>query len=158
MTATTPVAFDPAPEILKGGWPHAIAGAAILKGQIIGFAATGVSRTLHPSTSSLGSPVGIALASQATVGGPVSFAGEGSVLTVMLSADDGAADAGDWVGVSTVAGCAIVQDGAIAAHTTEGVGLFPIGQCIEDSVVGGATVGSTVKIRVDFSPVWTAVS
>lgn len=157
MGATTPVAFDPKPRKL-GTVKTYYAASAILQGQIVAFAASGVSETVAPATSSLGSPVGIALISQATTGGPVPVAGDESELMVMLSADDGTADAGDWVGVSTVAGCAIVQDGAIAAHGSEAAGLFPVGQVQEDIAAGASNVGGKGYIIVKLSPIWTAVS
>ena len=157
MTATTPTAFDPAPRRLDNVRSFKAA-SAILSGQIVAYAATGVSDTVAPATSSLGSPVGVALYSQATAGGYVAVAGAGSELKVELSADDGTADAGDWLGVSGVAGCAIVQDGAIAAHTTEGAGLFPIGQALEDIAAGASTVGGRGYVKLAFSPIWTASS
>ena len=155
MTATTPIAFDPAPRKL-GVVKTYLAASAILAGQICSFAATGVSETVAPSTSSLGSPVGVALYSQATTGGVVAIAGDGSEVKVMLSADDGTADAGDWIGVSTVAGMAIVQDGAIAGDGTEAAGLFPIGQALEDISAGAATVGGKGYVRLNLQPIWTA--
>jgi hypothetical protein len=156
MAATVPTAFDPEPRTL-GKVDTYLAGAAILAGQIVAFAASGVSRTVHPATASLGSPVGVA-AFSAAIGESVTVYGDGCEVKVELSADDGTADAGDWLGVSTVAGMAIVQDGAIAAHTTEGVGLFPIGQCQEDIAAGAATVGGKGYVKLNMVPIWTAVS
>lgn len=155
MGNTTPAAFDPAPRRLEEVRSFKAA-SAILAGQIVSFAASGVSDTVAPATSSLGSPVGIALYSQATTGGYVAVAGNGSELKIMLSTDNGTADAGDWVGVSTIAGCAVGQDGAIATHETEGAGLFPVGQCLEDIAAGSSNVGGTGYIRVKMSPIWTA--
>jgi hypothetical protein len=156
MAATTPVGFDPAPKRL-GVTNRYIAGATILKGQIVAYAATGVSDTVHPATSSLSSPVGVALEGAST-GEWLTVAGNGSILKVELSADDGTADAGDWLGVSTVAGCAIVQDGAIAAHASEGAGLYPIGQAKEDIAAGASTVGGKGYVELNMSPIWTASS
>lgn len=156
MTATTPVGFDPAPRAL-GTVSTYIAASTILAGQIVAFAANGVSRTVHPATSSLGSPVGVA-AHGASAGEPVTVYGDGCEVKVELSADDGTADAGDWLGVSTVAGTAIVQDGAIAAHASEGAGLFPIGQAQEDIAAGAATVGGKGYVKLNMTPIWTAVS
>ena len=156
MTATTPVAFDPKPKRL-GVVKTYTAGSAILSGQIVAFAASGVSRTVAPATSSLGSPVGVA-AYGAAAGEAFLVYGNGCEVKVELSADDGTADAGDWLGVSTVAGCAIVQDGAIAAHTSEGVGLFPIGQCQEDIAAGATTVGGKGYVLLNMSPIWTAAT
>lgn len=156
MAATVPVGFDPAPRHL--GEVHTyIAASTILAGQIVAFAASGVSRTVAPATSSLSSPVGVA-AHGASAGQPVSVYGNGCEVKVELSADDGTADAGDWLGVSTVAGCAIVQDGAIAAHASEGTGLYPIGQVQEDIAAGAATVGGKGYVKLNMTPIWTAVS
>lgn len=156
MAATTPVGFDPAPRRL-GVVKTYTAGAAILAGQLLAYAATGVSETVHPATSSLGSPVGVA-AFDAASGGIVTVYGDGCEVKVELSADDGTADAGDWLGVSTVAGCAIVQDGAIAAHNGEAAGLFPIGQAQEDIAAGAATVGGKGYVILSMQPIWTASS
>ena len=157
MTATTPVAFDPAPLHL-GLVMTFKAASAILAGQIVSFAANGVSRTVAPATSSLSAPMGVALHSQATTGGDVAVAMDGSVVKIMLSADNGTADAGDWIGVSTVAGCGIVQDGAIATHNGEGAGLYPLGVAIDDIAAGASTVGGTGYIVIRPGPIWTAAS
>ena len=150
MTATTPVAFDPAPLHL-GLVLSFKAASAILAGQIVAFADTGVSRTVAPATSSLGAPIGVALYSQATAGQLVAVAMQGSVVKVMLSADDGTADAGDWIGVSTVAGMGIVRDPAIQAHDTI-VGLQnAIGLALDDITAGASTVGGTGYILVQTS-------
>ena len=155
MGNTTPVAFDPAPRRL-GTVKTYLAASAILAGQICSFAASGASETVAPSTSSLGSPVGVALYSQATTGGVVAVAGDGSEVKVMLSTDTGTADAGDWIGVSTIAGCAIVQDAAIAGDGTEAAGLFPIGQALEDIAAGASNVGGKGYVRINLQPIWTA--
>ena len=157
MTNTTPVAFDPKPRRLGVVGTYKAA-SAILAGQIVAYAASGASRTVAPATSSLGSPLGVAAFSQATVGGEVTVYGDGCEVLVMMSTDAETADAGDWVGVSTIAGMATVQDGAIAAHTTEGVGLFPIGQVQEDIAAGAATVGGKGYVLLNMVPIWTAVS
>jgi len=157
MAATTPIAFDPDPQHL-GLVMTFKAASAILAGQIVAFAANGVSRTVAPATSSLGQVVGVALHSQATVGGDVSVAMDGSVVKIMLSTDNGTADAGDWIGVSTVPGCGTVRDPAIHAHDiVVGLGMA-VGYAIEDIAAGGNTVGGTGYIVVSTSPVWTASS
>ncbi len=157
MGATTPVAFDPEP-IHLGLVMTFIAESAILAGQIVSFSATGVSRSVVPATSSTGQPIGVALHSQATAGQPVSIAMQGSVVKIMLSADDGTADAGDWIGVSTVAGCGIVRDPAIQAHDTI-VGLQNgIGFAIDDIAAGASGVGGKGYIVVCIAPVVCAAS
>ena len=150
MTATTPVAFDPAP-IHMGLTLTFLAESAILAGQIVGFAATGLSRKVVPATSSTGAPIGVAAHTQATAGQPVTVLMQGCVCKIMLSADDGTADAGDWIGVSTVAGTGVVRDPAIQAHDTI-VGLQnAIGLALDDIAAGAATVGGTGYILVQTS-------
>jgi len=157
MTATTPVAFDPDP-IHLGLVMTFKAASAILSGQIVAFALNGTSRTVAPATSSLGQVVGVALESQPTAGGPVSVAMDGSVVKIMLSTDNGTADAGDWIGVSTVAGCGAVRDPAIHAHdVVNGLGMA-VGYAIDDIAAGASTVGGTGYIVVSTSPVWTATA
>jgi hypothetical protein len=157
MAATTPVAFDPDP-IHLGLVMTFKAASAILAGQIVAYAASGVSRTVAPATSSLGQCVGVALNSAPNAGDLVTVAMDGCVVKIMLSADDGTADAGDWIGVSTVAGCGIVRDPAIHAHdTVVGLGMA-IGYAIDDISAGASTVGGTGYIVVSTSPVWTAAS
>lgn len=156
MAATTPVGFDPKPRAY-GVMGTYTAASAILGGQIVAFAADGADRTVAPATSSLGSPVGVA-AYAAAAGEAVLVYGNGCEVLVELSADDGTADAGDWLGVSTVAGCAIVQDGAIAAHASEGAGLFPIGQAQVNIAAGAATVGGKGYVLLNMVPIWTAAS
>ncbi|HIH03781.1 MAG TPA: hypothetical protein HA263_08035 [Methanoregulaceae archaeon] len=156
MAATVPTAFDPKPRAY-GVMGTYIAGAAILAGQIVAFAAAGEDRIVHPATSSLGSPVGVA-AYTVAINEAVLVYGNGCEVLVELSADDGTADAGDWLGVSTVAGMAIVQDGAIAAHASEGVGLFPIGQAQVNIAAGAATVGGKGYVLLNMVPVWTAAA
>lgn len=150
MAATTPVAFDPAP-IHLGLTMTFKAGSAILAGQIVAFADSGDSRTIVPATSSVGAPIGVAAHSQATAGQPVTVLMQGCVCKIMLSADDGTADAGDWIGVSTVAGCGIVRDSVLQAKGTI-LGLQnAIGLALDDIAVGGSNVGGTGYILVQTS-------
>jgi len=126
------------------------AGSAILGGQIVSFAATGVSRSVIPATSSTGAPIGVA-AHDIASGAEGTIYMQGTVCKIMLSADDGTADAGDWIGVSTVAGCGIVRDPAIQAHDTI-VGLQnAIGLALDDITAGAATVGGTGYILIQTS-------
>ena len=82
----------------------------------------------------------------------------GSVVKSMLSTDDGTADAGDWIGVSTVAGTGIVRDPAIHTHDTV-VGLGnAIGIALDNIAAGGNTVGGTGYILISISASWTASS
>jgi hypothetical protein len=154
MTATTPVAFDPAPRRLGTVKTYTASG-AILAGQIVGFLASGTSEIVTPSTNATGSPVGVALYSAAD-GTKVAVAGDGSELKVMLAADDGVVDSGHWVTVSAVAGCALVMDPAIQGSAAEAAGYFPVGQALEDITAGAATVGGKGYIRINRSPIWTS--
>jgi len=156
MAATTPVAFDPAPLHL-GLIMTFTATTAVLAGQIVSHHATGVSRAVIPATSSTAGALGVALHS-ADAGEKVTVAMNGSVVKIMLSADDGTADAGDWIGVSTVAGCGIVRDPAIHAHDVV-VGLGnAIGIAIDDIAAGASTVGGTGYVLISISAPWTAAS
>lgn len=159
MTATTLAAIDPAPLHL-GLVMTFKAGAAILAGSLVSYADSGVSDTVHPSTTATAAFVGVALTSQATTGGPVTVAMDGSVVKVIMAADDSAVDAGHWLMVGAVAGTCIEFDPAIGAHaaTVDAQGTAPIGKAIKDSVVGGTTVGSTVYMLVAPSPLFTASS
>ena len=149
MAATTPVAFNPKPRRL-GQTPTYKAESAILSGQIVSFSATGVSRSVVPATSSTGAPAGVASCS-AAAGDDFMVYGAGCEVLIMLSADDGTADAGDIIGVSTVAGCGIVRDPAIQAHDTV-VGLQnAVGRLQEDIAAGAATVGGKGYVIVEFS-------
>ena len=156
MTATTPVTFDPAP--LHIGLTMTFkAGEAILAGQIVSFAANGVSRSVVCATSATGQPIGVA-AHDIASGSLGTIYMQGTVCKVMLSADDGTADAGDWLGVSTVAGTAIVRDPAIQAHDTI-VGLQNgIGFAIDDISAGAATVGGTGYVVITIAPAVCAAS
>jgi hypothetical protein len=160
MTATTPVAFDPDPKRPTGPTWTFKAGAAILSGQVVAFADTGVSGTVHPATTSTGAVVGVALHSQATVGEDVTVALDTSIVTVMMAADDSAIDAGHWVMVGAVAGTVIEYDPAIGSHaaTQDAQSTAPVGKTLKDSVTGAATVGSTVQIIILTSPQKTAAS
>lgn len=154
MANTTPVAFDPAPRML-GTVRNYLAASAILAGQIVSFSASGTTDTVAPATSSLSAPVGVALYSQATTGGVVAVAGNGSELKIMLSTDAATADAGDWIGVSTIAGCGIVQDGALANKAGEAAGLYPIGQALDNIAAGASTVGGKGYVKLNIQPIWT---
>jgi len=156
MTATTPTAFDPKPRALNS--IDMIAGEAILAGSIVGFAASGASWTVVNSTSSTGAPLGVALFSQPTVGGHVTVATVGSVVKVELSTDNGTADAGDYIGLSSVAGMGIVHIGDIGTHGAEAAGIFPVGIALEDISAGSATVGGKGYILITLGALWVASS
>jgi len=154
MTATTPVAFDPKPERPTAPTRTFKVASAVLRGQGVAFADSGDSNTVAPATQALGTFVGVALNSQATVGGEVTVALDGSILTVMLDTDNGTIDAGHWLMVGAVAGTFVEYDPAIGGHaaTQDTQSTAPIGKALEDSVVGGSTVGSKVVILIQTSP------
>lgn len=154
MTATTPVAFDPKPRRLANVRTF-VAGSAILRGQLVGAAATGVERSVVPCIETTSAPEGFALNSAAS-GEYVAVAGNGSELICMNAATNTDLDAGDYVSNSTVAGCTILLEGTVATHETEAAGYYPVGQCQEDSTAGSGTTGSTQYIIVNISPIWTA--
>jgi hypothetical protein len=160
MAATVPVAFDPDPENLAGGSPKTfIATSAILRGQVVAFSDTGVSRSVVPATSSTGAPIGVAATSQATAGGEVGVYMNGCVVKVMQSTDNGTIDAGHYVTVSAVAGCVIEMDPAILAHVAVlSTGLWPVGITIEDIAAGAATVGGTGYILINCVPMFSLAS
>jgi hypothetical protein len=154
MAATVPVAFDPKPRHLGQTLTYH-ATSAILAGQIVSFSDTGVSRSVVPATSSTGAPVGVASCT-AAAGDDFMVYGQGCEVLIMLSADDGTADTGDLIGVSTVAGMGIVRDPAIQAHDTI-IGLQnAVGRLQEDITAGSATVGGKGYIIIDFSAPVTA--
>lgn len=155
MTATTPTAFDPAPKHL-GTVLTFTAGSAILSGQIVAFAATD-DGCVDPATSSLSCPIGVA-GNTAAAGELVTVYSQGCVVKVELSADNTTADQGDWVSVSTVAGCAVVADTAIAAHDSQTVGLYPFGIAVEAIAAGASTVGGRGYVLVNITPIWTAAA
>lgn len=156
MTATTPIAFDPAPLHL-GLVMTFTATTKVLAGQIVSHHATGVSRAVVPASNATAGALGVALHT-AEAGELVSVAMNGSVVKIMLSADDATADAGDWIGVSAVAGCGSVRDAAIHTHeVTIGLGNA-IGIALDDIGAGASTVGGTGYILISISPPWTAAS
>ncbi len=111
MGDTTPATFDPKPKYLANVRTFK-AGAAILAGQLVGIHGTGVDFTVHPTADgSIDNCVGVALHSQATTGGAVAVAGDGSILKVCEGAGS-AIDAGDDIMLDSVAGCAITASDA----------------------------------------------
>jgi len=159
MGATTPVAFDPKPRHL-GEVITLTATSEVLSGQIVGYADAGVDRQVVPHTSSLGTPIGVALHT-AAAGASLAIAGNGSEVKVMLDATDSPATHGDWIGSGAVAGCGLIFDAAIAAHDTDGevsTGIFPIGVALESVTAGSGTAGGTVYILVNITPIWTAAT
>lgn len=156
MTATVPVAFDPKPRRLQNVRTF-VAGSAILRGQLVAAAATGVSKSVVPAIETTSAPEGFALNSAAS-GEYVAVAGNGSELLCMNATVTTALDAGDWVSNSTVAGMTILLEGTVATQNSETAGYYPVGQCQTNSVAGTGTIGSTQYIIVNISTIWTASS
>ena len=106
MGDTTPAAFDPMPKHLANVKTYK-AGAAILAGQLVSFHGTGVDQTVHPTVDGTTTGcVGVALHSQASTGGYVAVAGNGTVCKLCEGAGS-AIDAGDGIMYDSVAGCVI---------------------------------------------------
>jgi hypothetical protein len=130
MAAVTPATvfvYDPAPIYVQDTTDY-IAGGTILAGQVLAFAGTGVSWTVHPSNGiTTGNVVGVALHGAAT-GAHVAVAGPGSVVLVQNGDDTAVLDAGDMVAasVSGALGCV----GAIVDTT----GHYQVGVMLEDTV------------------------
>jgi hypothetical protein len=126
MGATTFAAFDPEPTYL-GTVIDMLAGSAVLKGHLVSAAGTGDSWKVVPATTSTGAPIGVALYSQATSGGPVAVAAFGSVVKMMNALDNTAIDAGDQVAPGATAGMIIA-----AAAPSGGADCWSIGIALEN--------------------------
>ena len=118
MSDTTPAAFDPKPRQVKAVL-NMIAGEAILAGDVVAFASTGVDDTVMKALSSIGSPLGVALYSQATVGGKIAVACAGSILMVKEGAGSDIL-AGTGLMTYTVAGTVV---GATVAADAQVIGF-----------------------------------
>ena len=84
MAVTTPAAFDPTPRRL-GSTGNFLVTAAVLEGQVVAFHGTGVDWSVGPASTTgayTGAPLGVALYTQAVVGGRVAVAMFGSVVKV----------------------------------------------------------------------------
>lgn len=130
MGATTPAAFDPKPRQL-GVVIDCIAGSAILAGQAVVISATGADYTVIPcdsDTSKVEKFVGIAMYSQATTGGHLAVASQGSVVLFQEGAGAGI-DAGDNLMAGAAAGCLDVA--------TDGADVEIAGYAITDAAVNG---------------------
>jgi len=118
------------------------AGATILAGQVVAFAGTGVSNTVHPAVKgTTAQPIGVALYG-AVVGGHVAVAGPGCIVEV-ANADETVIDTGDILEDNdnavggTVSTAARVITGAVA------VVQYQIG-----IAVGDISANSTGKMLV----------
>ena len=133
MAASTFAAFDPKPKRL-GTVINFIATSAILKGHVVGFAASGTSWSVQPATGGTAAtgitPIGVALYSQPTAGGKVAVACFGSVVKVMNGTDGTSIDAGTHLVASSTAG--MVE----AAPATDHIHL---GIAMEGDAVGSKT-------------------
>ena len=141
MGATTRAAFDPKP-IRLGTVIDTIAGVAIYSGDVVAFKGTSTEDwTVYPcdndetGATGNGAPIGVALYSQATVGGKVAVAGYGSVVLVRNALDGTAIDAGTTIVPGTTAGMVI----AGTAPNAGGADCYHIGKALTGDAAGGAT-------------------
>lgn len=127
--------------LIEGDNLHSfIAGAAIKAGQVVGFVATGVSKTVHPLNATAGDkPIGVALY-DAAIGTYVSVACEGCFVKVANADDTTAIDAGNYVEFNNNAVKGTVSEVAEAdiagAVGTSHFGV--VGITLED-IAGGGT-------------------
>lgn len=129
MTATVPAAFDPKPKHL-GVVFDCTAKSAILAGQLVAFNATGVDWDVEPADGcTTDMPIGVALHSQATVGGRVAIAGPGSVVKVCEGDGSDGLDAGNCImaSASTALGC--------VSTYTDGADAYQVGVMLEDAAL-----------------------
>ena len=114
MAAVVPATvfvYDPAPTYIAETTDF-IAGGAILAGQVVAIAGTGVAWTVHPANGvATAAVVGVAMHSQATTGGHVAVAGPGSVILVQNGDDTATLEAGDIVqaDVTSAFGCVTAE-------------------------------------------------
>jgi hypothetical protein len=151
MRNNTFVAIDPDP-IHLGLVKTFIAKTAILRGAVVSFHDTGVSREVIPATSSTGTAIGVALNSQATVGGEVTVAMQGSVIKVMVSTDNVGIDAGHWVTSSAIASCVVELDPVVSTHVAGEAGFRILGYTIDDITAGALATGYIV---INVMPRWS---
>jgi len=111
------------------------AGATIKAGQVVAFAATGVSDTVHPAIAgTTAQPIGVAVIPAAS-GDPVTVALVGSVVTV-ANATDSSIDAGEAVAASNNP-----VGGTVTLAVTTATG-YVIGVTIED--IAGSGTGKII--------------
>lgn len=124
MAAVAFAGHDPKPRRL-GVVINMIAGAAITKGMLVGYNATGVDFSVEPALSgSTVCPIGVALYSQATVGGKIAIASLGSIVKVQNGVDS-ALEAGDAIMVDETTA------GTVKAYVSTAGGEEPIGYLLE---------------------------
>jgi len=102
--------YDPAPTYIAETTDF-IAGAAILAGQVVAIAGTGVAWTVHPCNGvTTAAVVGVALHG-AAAGAHVAVAGPGSVIQVQNGDDTATLEAGDIVQAAATAalGCVTAE-------------------------------------------------
>lgn len=126
-----------------------IAGAAITAGQVVAFADTGVSDTVHPAvTGTTASAVGVALYTVAS-GERVAVACDGCVVNVVNGIQGTDIDAGHWVEYygTTTPGTVkeLVTSGGVA------VNFKLVGKLLEDNTATAA--GTSTKCLIATGPV-----
>jgi hypothetical protein len=118
-----------------------IAGATVLPGQVVAFAATGVDKTVHPAVKgTTGQPIGVAIYGAST-GGRVAVACAGCRVYVANADDTTAVDTGDTLEVND---CAV--GGTVSALALAGALAmrYYVGFADGD-IAGGGTGIATVQ-------------
>lgn len=108
------------------------AGAAITMGQVVAFATTGVSGTVHPAiTDTTGQVIGVALYTVAS-GAKVAVALNGSIVKVANADDTATIDAGDvLVANDNAVGGTVSVATSVATASTLGAGIV-VGIALDD--------------------------
>ena len=107
------------------------AGATIVAGQVVAFAATGVGKTVHPAVKgTTGQPIGVALYG-ASSGAQVAIAGPGCIVEV-ANADETVIDTGDILEDNDNAVGGTVSTAALMIAGAVAVVQFQIGIAVED--------------------------
>lgn len=135
-------AFPTIRDVLKGGQntQKFTAGAAVKAGQVVGFAATGVSMTLHPMDATSGEkPVGVALY-DAAIGDEFAVCMPGTVAKVANADASTGIDAGDYLETNdnAVKGTVSAVDVAATGGATVTCHFAVIGIALDD-IAGGGT-------------------
>lgn len=123
-----------------------IAGAAITAGQVVAYATTGVSMTVHPAvTDTTGQVIGVALYSVAS-GAKVAVALDGCIVNVANADDTAVIDAGSHVVANDNAvGGTVSAATSVATASTIDAGIV-VGIALQD--IAASSYG-LVLIRVD---------
>ncbi|MFA7167783.1 MAG: hypothetical protein WC096_02675 [Sphaerochaetaceae bacterium] len=142
--------FNPTDDGMVAGSFTFIAGAAIKAGQVVAFAATGVSKTVHPALKgTTGQVLGVALYGAAS-GAKVAVALVGSIVDCVNADDTTAIDAGGWVEANDNAIGGTVSEAVLTSATIASANINIIGIALED--IAGAGHGSVLIVPQVFAP------